>query len=112
MGVTIWHRDGTFTEYLDEAEALPKPLRRVRSLAFLDRLPIERQAEIVAAARVLATQGQPLPDLLLTRLGAATELDLDDPRVVHGVAALREAKLIDEAEAAALLADPRPDEAP
>lgn len=92
--------------------APPRAPRIMRALAFIDRLPFVRQAEIVAAARTLATQGNAVPDLLLTRIGAASVVDLDDPQVSQGVAELRRLGLITPAEADALMADPRPEEMP
>lgn len=90
----------------------PRPPRRIRSLAFLDRLPIQRQAQVLLAARQAALAGEPMADLLLTRLGAATEVDLDDPAVAAGIAAMQAARMITSAEATALLADPTPEEMP
>lgn len=84
----------------------PRPPRRIRALAFFDRLPLARQAEVVAAAR-----GDVTFDLLVTRLTAASEVDLDDPMVVDGVRALVHARIISPEEEKALLADPRPEEA-
>lgn len=111
-----WRQD-----YEDWAARRPPPAepppaatapRIIRALAFLDRLSPRRQADIVAAARQATARGDPTAELLLLRLGAATEVNLDDPRVTAAVHQMQAAGLVTPDEAAALLADPAPDEVP
>ena len=85
----------------------PSRIRVIRSLAFRDRLAAARQAELTAAAAAAAmppASNGALLNFLLSQAASVTT-DLDDPRTVGGVDALRAAGLITAAERAALLAD-------
>jgi hypothetical protein len=83
----------------------PGPIRRIRAAAFQDRLSEPRQQELVVAAVQAAFAGNGLPLAALFNQAASAMTDLDAPRTVDGVAALRTAGLVTEAEAEALLAD-------
>jgi hypothetical protein len=83
----------------------PPPIRVIRSLAFRMRLPDARRVAITGAAlAAAASDGGAAMTFLLDQASSVTT-DLDDARVVAGVAALRAANLITAAEASALLAD-------
>lgn len=90
----------------------PASRKVIRSLAFLDRLPLYRQAEILMAARRATARGDATVELLLLRLGAATEIDLADPTVIEAVRMMADAGIITRYEEHALLADPNERELP
>lgn len=75
------------------------PPRIVTPRQFMDRLPMERQAAITAAA-----MSSPQILLWLIRLTGALEVDLDNAETMEGVQTLAMAEILTEAEAEALLA--------
>lgn len=87
----------------EEVAALPaieaQPPRTLTPREFMDRLPMQRQAEVTAAA-----MQSPALLLFMLRLTGAREVDPSHPETVAGVTALRAAGVITEQEAAALLA--------
>lgn len=86
-------------EPVPEPVAPPPPSRIITPRQFMDRLPMERQAAITAAA-----MQSPQILLWLIRLTGALQVDLDDPETLEGVQALHFAEIITETEAEALLA--------
>lgn len=94
-----------------DEEAPPPPIRVIRALAFRDRFAAEKQSAISVAAMQSAAAGDGSLLTFMLNQAAAAQTDLDDPRVQAGVAALKAAELITEAEATAILADGTPDEA-
>lgn len=81
--------------------------RVVTALAFRRRLPFARRVELTALAAEHATLRAWLDDQI-----AASVIDLDDAETVGAIDTLRAQHVLDEADVAALLADPRPEEAP
>lgn len=97
--------DGRPTAAEPAAPPPPPPIRAIAPFAFRQRLPAAtRRAITLAASRALedgdATLQTWLDDLSSTRL-----VLLDHPDIASGVAMLRAAGLITEAQATALLAD-------
>lgn len=107
--------DGKLVELPQEVPGAPDapsaPIRVIRALAFRDRFSQEQQDAISVAAMQAAAAGNGRLLSFTFNQAAASETNLDDPRVQEGVAALAQAELITAAQAAALLADGRPDEA-
>lgn len=91
-------------------EPAPAPIRVIRSLAFRDRMPAEKQALLSVAAMQAAATGDGGLMTFLFNQAASTTTNLDDPRVQDGVVALIAADLLTEEEAAAMLADGTPNE--
>lgn len=85
--------------------------RRITPLAFRRRLPMVKRHAITLAASAAMEQGDATLQTFLDDLAAARYVDLDDPEVVAGVAALQAAGLLTPDQAAALLADGTKDEA-
>lgn len=83
----------------------PPPLRIITPLAFRRRLPPARRVELTTLA-----QSQPMLRAWLDDLTAAREIDLDDPELVAALDQLVGAGILTAAEAAALRADPTPEE--
>lgn len=103
--------NGTGLEAYSPPAPVAAPVRRIRSLAFRERLsPDKRKALSVAAMQAAGAGDGSLLTFLLDQ-ASSVETDLDDPRVVEGVAALRAGDLVTEAEATAMLADGTPAEA-
>lgn len=98
---------GEGLQVLPEADALaaghqPRPAPAPRVLTprqFMDRLGADKQGAAAAAA-------QNMPELLLVllRLAAATEVDLDHPETSAGIGMMRRAGVLTDAEAEALRA--------
>lgn len=82
------------------AESQPEtdPTRVISALEFMDRFPEQTQIAVVTAA-----QTSPQVKLWYDRLLAASEVNLDSPRVAAGVHALVAAGVITQAEAASAL---------
>ncbi|WP_043838860.1 hypothetical protein [Muricoccus aerilatus] len=103
--------DGRLAELpAPEEEPAPAPIRVIRSLAFRDRMPVEKQALLSVTAMQAAAAGDGALLTFLFNQAASTTTNLDDPRVQDGVMALIAADLLTEDEAAALLADGTPEE--
>jgi hypothetical protein len=83
----------------------PPAIRRITPLAFRRRLVPARRAEVTLAASTALEAGDATLQTWLDDLNASRVVELDDPETVAGVAALRAAGAIAEAEAVALLAD-------
>lgn len=77
----------------------PPPRRLVWALDFLDRFPEATQLSVVAAA-----QSNPVIRLWYDRLLANGSVDLDNPRLIAGLHAMRDAGLMTQAEIDAALA--------
>ena len=93
------------------APALAPPIRRIAPLAFRRRLPPPARQAITLAASAALEQGNAGLQTFLDDLAASRYIDLDDPEVAAGVAALQAAGLISTEQAAVLLADGTMDEA-
>lgn len=89
----------------------PITIRRIAPLAFRRRLSGATRQAITLAASAAMGQGDATLQTFLDDLASARFVDLDDPEVVAGVAALQTAGLVTAQEAAALLADGTLDEA-
>jgi hypothetical protein len=89
------------------AQAAPAPpaIRRIRSLAFRERLSLARRTAITLAAHQAAAAGNAALLTFLMDQAASTSTDLDDDRTTDGVAALLAAGAITQQEHDALLAD-------
>ncbi len=87
------------------------PIRRIRTLAFRRRLPVEARRALTVAASAALDGGDATLQTWLDDLAASREVDLDDPEVADGVAALVAAGLISAGQAQTLLADGEPVEA-
>jgi hypothetical protein len=112
IGDTVQQRwNGTALVPCDPPAVPPAPpIRKIRSLAFRERLPEARRKQITAAAVAAASAGDATMLTWLMDQVASTETDLDDPRVVAGAAAMRAASIISQAEHDALLANGTPQE--
>lgn len=111
--LTVW---GVTQPALDDAvvaapAARQGRIRRISALTFRRRLSAERRAAITLAASVAMEGGDASIQVWLDDLGASQVVDLDDAETAAGIAALRAAGLVSEAERDALLADGDPAEA-
>jgi hypothetical protein len=82
----------------DEAQAEQAKARTISALEFMDRFSEETQLAVVTAA-----QNNPAVKLWYDRLLAASEVNLDSPRVAAGVHALIQSGIITQTEADAAL---------
>lgn len=107
-----WTYDGT--TFAPPAVVAPPavPIRLIRALAFRERLPAAKADSLNVAAMQAAMAGDGSLLTFLLNQVAATVTDLDDSRVMAGVSTLQLAGLITATEAAKLLADGKPEEAP
>lgn len=83
----------------------PAPIRAIAPYAFRLRLPAATRRAITLAASHALEGGDPTLQTWLDDLHSTRAVLLDHPDIASGVAMLRAAGLITEAEAAALLAD-------
>ena len=90
----VLHRDGVPVEFV----AAPSP-RTLTPIQFLDRVSLQTQVGVLAAAKT-----DPMVELIWTRLILAVEIDLDSQQTIGGVQYLLGAGVISQAEADLLLA--------
>jgi hypothetical protein len=94
----------------DAPPVQPVAIRKIRSLAFRERLSEARRKQITVAAVATAAGGDATMLTWLMDQAASIETDLDDPRVAGGAAAMLAGAVINQAEHDALLADGTPQE--
>lgn len=100
----------SFAAPLPATPVTPPAIRHVATLAFRRRLPAARRAAVTLAASAAMEAGDATLQTWLDDLAASGRVDLDDPEILAGVAALLAAGVITAAERAALLADGTPGE--
>ena len=103
-----WTREGGFAP--PAAAPTPAPRRHLAPLSFRRRLSPARRAAVTLAASAALEAGDAAPQTWLDDLAASRVVDLDDPDLRAGVAALVKAGLITAAVRDALLADATADE--
>ena len=99
------HADGAFVPPPTPEPPADVPIRAIAPYAFRLRLPAATRRAITLAASQTLDAGDPTLQTWLDDLHSTRAVLLDHPDIASGVAMLRAAGLITEAEAAALLAD-------
>jgi hypothetical protein len=97
--------DGAFSPPAADNASLPARIRAIAPFAFRQRLPAATRRAVTLAASQAMEAGDATLQTWLDDLSSTRVVLLDHPEIASGVAMLRTAGLITEAQAAALLAD-------